>query len=101
MSMSYKPQQDIVVVLRHRDDVILSFQELDKPKDDCAKSPSKLSNGYVLPQGKLTPNALFVGGIDLKVRFTVEIFFLNTFFRYAWTKTDVQFICVCVMSSGG
>ncbi|XP_030204037.1 deleted in azoospermia-like isoform X2 [Gadus morhua] len=41
--------------------------ELDKPKDDCAKSPSKLSNGYVLPQGKLTPNALFVGGIDLKV----------------------------------
>ncbi|XP_063754678.1 deleted in azoospermia-like [Eleginops maclovinus] len=31
-------------------------------------SPSlKLSNGYVLPEGKLTPNALFVGGIDVKV----------------------------------
>ncbi|KAF3833724.1 hypothetical protein F7725_024928 [Dissostichus mawsoni] len=28
----------------------------------------KLSNGYVLPEGKLTPNALFVGGIDMKVR---------------------------------
>uniref|UniRef100_A0A8C3AHQ4 Deleted in azoospermia-like n=1 Tax=Cyclopterus lumpus TaxID=8103 RepID=A0A8C3AHQ4_CYCLU len=25
------------------------------------------SNGYVLPEGKLTPNALFVGGIDMKV----------------------------------
>uniref|UniRef100_A0A3B4WSI7 Deleted in azoospermia-like n=1 Tax=Seriola lalandi dorsalis TaxID=1841481 RepID=A0A3B4WSI7_SERLL len=31
-------------------------------------SPSlKLSNGYILPEGKLTPNALFVGGIDMKV----------------------------------
>uniref|UniRef100_A0A3Q3XDX6 RRM domain-containing protein n=1 Tax=Mola mola TaxID=94237 RepID=A0A3Q3XDX6_MOLML len=27
----------------------------------------KLSNGYILPEGKLTPNAIFVGGIDLKV----------------------------------
>uniref|UniRef100_A0A3Q3EK67 Deleted in azoospermia-like n=1 Tax=Labrus bergylta TaxID=56723 RepID=A0A3Q3EK67_9LABR len=31
-------------------------------------SPSlKLSNGFILPEGKLTPNALFVGGIDMKV----------------------------------
>lgn len=28
----------------------------------------KLSNGYILPEGKLTPNALFVGGIDMKVK---------------------------------
>ncbi|XP_030644492.1 deleted in azoospermia-like [Chanos chanos] len=27
----------------------------------------KLPNGYVLPEGKLTPNTLFVGGIDTKV----------------------------------
>uniref|UniRef100_A0A672FVT0 Deleted in azoospermia-like n=1 Tax=Salarias fasciatus TaxID=181472 RepID=A0A672FVT0_SALFA len=27
----------------------------------------KLSNGYILPEGKVTPNTLFVGGIDLKV----------------------------------
>ncbi|XP_068189809.1 deleted in azoospermia-like [Antennarius striatus] len=27
----------------------------------------KLSNGFVLPEGKLTPNAVFVGGIDMKV----------------------------------
>ncbi|KAM4631515.1 deleted in azoospermia-like [Polymixia lowei] len=27
----------------------------------------KLSNGYILPEGKLTPNTLFVGGIDMKV----------------------------------
>ncbi|XP_066530533.1 deleted in azoospermia-like isoform X2 [Hoplias malabaricus] len=30
-------------------------------------SALKLSNGYVLPEGKLTPNTLFVGGIDMKV----------------------------------
>ncbi|KAM9385713.1 deleted in azoospermia-like [Pholidichthys leucotaenia] len=29
--------------------------------------PLKLSNGYILPEGKLTPNAVFVGGIDMKV----------------------------------
>ena len=27
----------------------------------------KLSNGYILPEGKMTPNTLFVGGIDTKV----------------------------------
>uniref|UniRef100_A0AAY4BIH8 RRM domain-containing protein n=1 Tax=Denticeps clupeoides TaxID=299321 RepID=A0AAY4BIH8_9TELE len=27
----------------------------------------KLSNGYILPEGKMTPNTLFVGGIDMKV----------------------------------
>ncbi|XP_034456523.1 deleted in azoospermia-like isoform X3 [Hippoglossus hippoglossus] len=32
-----------------------------------AASSSKLSNGYILPEGRLTPNALFVGGIDIKV----------------------------------
>ncbi|CAL1584062.1 unnamed protein product [Knipowitschia caucasica] len=31
-------------------------------------SPSlRMCNGYVLPEGKITPNALFVGGIDTKV----------------------------------
>uniref|UniRef100_A0AAY4BGG0 RRM domain-containing protein n=1 Tax=Denticeps clupeoides TaxID=299321 RepID=A0AAY4BGG0_9TELE len=29
----------------------------------------KLSNGYILPEGKMTPNTLFVGGIDMKVVF--------------------------------
>lgn len=29
----------------------------------------RLPNGYILPEGKVTPNALFVGGIDLNVRF--------------------------------
>ncbi|XP_033981026.1 deleted in azoospermia-like [Trematomus bernacchii] len=41
---------------------------MDKPRSNTQTSPSlKLSNGYVLPEGKLTPNALFVGGIDMKV----------------------------------
>ncbi|TRY74152.1 hypothetical protein DNTS_004222 [Danionella cerebrum] len=30
-------------------------------------SSLKLSNGYILPEGKMTPNTLFVGGIDMKV----------------------------------
>lgn len=29
----------------------------------------RLPNGYILPEGKVTPNALFVGGIDVNVRF--------------------------------
>ncbi|KAI9526882.1 hypothetical protein NQZ68_035155 [Dissostichus eleginoides] len=41
---------------------------MDKLRSNSQTSPSlKLSNGYVLPEGKLTPNALFVGGIDIKV----------------------------------
>ncbi|XP_068431697.1 deleted in azoospermia-like isoform X2 [Clinocottus analis] len=42
--------------------------DVQKPRSSNQTSPSlKLSNGYVLPEGKLTPNALFVGGIDMKV----------------------------------
>ncbi|KAK2830218.1 hypothetical protein Q5P01_018149 [Channa striata] len=42
--------------------------DIHKPKIGNQTPPSlKLSNGYILPEGKLTPNALFVGGIDMKV----------------------------------
>ncbi|XP_059206812.1 deleted in azoospermia-like isoform X2 [Centropristis striata] len=42
--------------------------DVHKPRSSSQTSPSlKLSNGYILPEGKLTPNALFVGGIDMKV----------------------------------
>ncbi|XP_026203520.1 deleted in azoospermia-like isoform X2 [Anabas testudineus] len=42
--------------------------DIHKPRTSNQTSPSlKLSNGYILPEGKLTPNALFVGGIDMKV----------------------------------
>uniref|UniRef100_A0AAY4BH44 RRM domain-containing protein n=1 Tax=Denticeps clupeoides TaxID=299321 RepID=A0AAY4BH44_9TELE len=34
---------------------------------NCRGPPLKLSNGYILPEGKMTPNTLFVGGIDMKV----------------------------------
>uniref|UniRef100_H3BZH8 Deleted in azoospermia-like n=1 Tax=Tetraodon nigroviridis TaxID=99883 RepID=H3BZH8_TETNG len=37
-----------------------------KPKFRNQISP-KLPNGYVLPEGRVTPNAIFVGGIDMKV----------------------------------
>ncbi|XP_076610674.1 deleted in azoospermia-like [Chaetodon auriga] len=43
-------------------------KDAHKPRSSEQTSPSlKLSNGYILPEGKRTPNALFVGGIDLKV----------------------------------
>ncbi|TKS88575.1 Deleted in azoospermia-like [Collichthys lucidus] len=42
--------------------------DINKPRNSNQTSPSlKLSNGYILPEGKLTPNALFVGGIDTNV----------------------------------
>lgn len=42
--------------------------DINKPRNGNLTSPSlKLSNGYILPEGKLTPNALFVGGIDTNV----------------------------------
>uniref|UniRef100_A0A3B3ZSH4 RRM domain-containing protein n=1 Tax=Periophthalmus magnuspinnatus TaxID=409849 RepID=A0A3B3ZSH4_9GOBI len=41
--------------------------DINKPRSSTQTSPSlRLSNGYILPEGKLTPNALFVGGIDIK-----------------------------------
>uniref|UniRef100_A0A3Q3B988 Deleted in azoospermia-like n=1 Tax=Kryptolebias marmoratus TaxID=37003 RepID=A0A3Q3B988_KRYMA len=44
------------------------FKDFNKPRSFNETVPSlKLSNGYILPEGKLTPNALFVGGIDIKV----------------------------------
>ncbi|XP_030268757.1 deleted in azoospermia-like isoform X2 [Sparus aurata] len=42
--------------------------DIHKPRSCNQFSPAlKLANGYILPEGKLTPNALFVGGIDMKV----------------------------------
>ncbi|XP_032437385.1 deleted in azoospermia-like [Xiphophorus hellerii] len=42
--------------------------DFNKPRTITQTVPSlKLSNGYILPEGRLTPNALFVGGIDMKV----------------------------------
>ncbi|XP_012990999.2 deleted in azoospermia-like isoform X2 [Esox lucius] len=42
--------------------------DFQKPKNGCpTATSSKLSNGYILPEGKMTPNTLFVGGIDMKV----------------------------------
>ncbi|KAM6899653.1 deleted in azoospermia-like [Xenentodon cancila] len=42
--------------------------DINKPKHIHQTVPSmKLSNGYILPEGKLSPNAIFVGGIDTKV----------------------------------
>ena len=48
---------------------MLYYKDIYKPRSSSQSAASlKLSNGYVLPEGKLTPNAVFVGGIDMKVR---------------------------------
>ncbi|XP_015229649.1 PREDICTED: deleted in azoospermia-like [Cyprinodon variegatus] len=40
--------------------------DFSKPRGIIQTVPLKLPNGYILPEGRLTPNALFVGGIDMK-----------------------------------
>ena len=86
-------------MVRQRDDVIPSFQDFDKPRDDCPTSPCQLSNGFVLPQGKLTPNALFVGGIDMEVSlaelYTELLKTVQKKCNHVWTKTDLNFV-VCL-----
>ncbi|ROL45878.1 Deleted in azoospermia-like [Anabarilius grahami] len=42
------------------------FGDIQKHRQGFPSS-LKLSNGYILPEGKMTPNTLFVGGIDMKV----------------------------------
>ncbi|XP_067268302.1 deleted in azoospermia-like [Chanodichthys erythropterus] len=44
----------------------LYSQDIQKHRQGFPSS-LKLSNGYILPEGKMTPNTLFVGGIDMKV----------------------------------
>ncbi|CAB1320576.1 unnamed protein product, partial [Coregonus sp. 'balchen'] len=42
--------------------------DIQKQRNGFQTSPNlKLSNGYILPEGRMTPNTLFVGGIDMKV----------------------------------
>ncbi|XP_037120210.1 deleted in azoospermia-like [Syngnathus acus] len=40
---------------------------------------SQLSNGYVLPEGRVTPNTIFVGGIDPRVKIDEMRDFFATF----------------------
>nr|AVI59170.1 deleted in azoospermia-like protein [Paedocypris progenetica] len=46
--------------------MILSILEVQKQRHGLQAS-LKLANGYILPEGKMTPNTIFVGGIDTKV----------------------------------
>lgn len=49
----------------------VSCQDLQKQRHGMT-----MSNGFILPEGKMTPNTLFVGGIDMKVGQCVRCFFL-------------------------
>lgn len=65
------------------------FKDYYKPKFNNQLSP-KLSNGYVLPEGKVTPNAIFVGGIDMKVRmWRVQI----ALARFGWSLKLKVHLC--------
>ncbi|KAL6457405.1 hypothetical protein MHYP_G00343680 [Metynnis hypsauchen] len=57
--------------------------DIQKGRHGIQSSALKLSNGYVLPEGKLTPNTLFVGGIDMKVE---ENEIRDIFARYGAVK---------------
>ncbi|XP_034561304.1 deleted in azoospermia-like isoform X2 [Notolabrus celidotus] len=60
-------------------------------------SPSlQMSNGFILPEGKLTPHALFVGGINMKVHVN-EL--QNFFARYGSVK-EVKIITYRGISKG-
>ncbi|XP_072304537.1 deleted in azoospermia-like [Eucyclogobius newberryi] len=63
--------------------------DFHKPRSYTQISPShRLPNGYILPEGKLTPNALFVGGIDMKVDGSD----MRDFFARYGTVKDVKII---------
>ncbi|XP_049606978.1 deleted in azoospermia-like [Syngnathus scovelli] len=49
---------------------------------------SQMPNGYVLPEGRLTPNTIFVGGIDPRVKIDEMKDFFGTF----GTVKDVKII---------
>ncbi|XP_061521478.1 deleted in azoospermia-like isoform X3 [Phycodurus eques] len=49
---------------------------------------SQLSNGYILPEGRVTPNAIFVGGIDTRAN-AAE---MRDFFATYGTVKDVKII---------
>ncbi|XP_026885908.1 deleted in azoospermia-like [Electrophorus electricus] len=56
---------------------------MQKQRCGIQTSALRLSNGYILPEGKLTPNTLFVGGIDMKVE---ENEIRDFFARYGTVK---------------
>ncbi|XP_076865466.1 deleted in azoospermia-like isoform X3 [Brachyhypopomus gauderio] len=74
--------------------VVLVVLNMDMQKQRCGfqSSALKLSNGYILPEGKTTPNTLFVGGIDMKVPEAVEENEIRDFFARYGTVKEVKII---------
>ncbi|KAM3595621.1 uncharacterized protein V6R79_000243 [Siganus canaliculatus] len=65
--------------------------DIHKPRSSNQIS-LKLSNGYILPEGKLTPNALFVGGIDMKASSEVDENEIRDFFSQYGPIKEVKII---------
>lgn len=47
--------------------------QLSSASEDSSYSTT-VSQGYVLPEGKIMPNTIFVGGIDVKVHTCFQLF---------------------------
>lgn len=80
------------------ENVVKCTQDIQKHRQGFPSS-LKLSNGYILPEGKMTPNTLFVGGIDMKVKTAMlNSYPVNFLFRfqiqstvnYTWCFSSVQ-----------
>lgn len=75
------------------ENVVKYIQDIQKHRQGFPSS-LKLSNGYILPEGKMTPNTLFVGGIDMKVMtFTINRgfdCFCGLIYRSNWCSTIVN-----------
>uniref|UniRef100_A0A8C8RSM5 RRM domain-containing protein n=1 Tax=Pelusios castaneus TaxID=367368 RepID=A0A8C8RSM5_9SAUR len=57
-------------------------------REDNTQLPSTTSQGYVLPEGKIMPNTIFVGGIDLRMDETE----IRSFFARYGTVKEVKII---------
>uniref|UniRef100_A0A8C8RQX6 RRM domain-containing protein n=1 Tax=Pelusios castaneus TaxID=367368 RepID=A0A8C8RQX6_9SAUR len=75
---------------------LLNLQSAANPESQCAsisredntQLPSTTSQGYVLPEGKIMPNTIFVGGIDLRMDETE----IRSFFARYGTVKEVKII---------
>ncbi|KTF99816.1 hypothetical protein cypCar_00004509 [Cyprinus carpio] len=72
------------------ENVVKYLQDIQKHRQGFPSS-LKLSNGYILPEGKMTPNTLFVGGIDMKVdENEISEFFAKYGYGFVYFSEDVD-----------
>uniref|UniRef100_A0A8C5S6H5 RRM domain-containing protein n=1 Tax=Laticauda laticaudata TaxID=8630 RepID=A0A8C5S6H5_LATLA len=65
----------------------INTQNTNIPREESSQLPAT-SQGYVLPEGKIMPNTIFVGGIDIRMDETE----IRTFFTQYGTVKEVKII---------